>query len=687
MKKYLQYLLSLAYVFMTASGFATDSNNTSLNTTREWIQARPVRFTENKGQITDMDGKLVPFVLFKAEAPGINMYITEKGLTYVFIKAEEAFDKLRETDSSHSKLFNLSDMSEGEENKEIAWNRIDMDLAGATIKKENIVKEGISTDYSQYFLAHCPEGITNVRSYEKITIKEVYPKIDWIFYNSSDKGFKYDFIVHPGADPKQIELIYSSLNPLKLDKEGNISIKTEIDGALTEDVPFSYIEESKEEVPSSFQIISQGIIDLDEREHYQTRVAFNLKSKFTNLKNTLIIDPQLWWATFLEGNNHDGPQGITTDNTGNLFVTGYTWSSVDFPIQNAFQGNYGGDLSDAFILKFSNSGNLLWSTYYGGNKVEYGNSITIDANNNVFVAGETSSVNFPLLNEFQLYNGRSDAFILKFDNDGNRLWATYYGGNGWDEARSIDIDNTGNIYITGKTTSTNLSVRNAFQQTLRGPTDIFIIKFDNVGSQLWATYFGGSLEDFSNTIAVDNSSRSVFVAGYTNSTDLPFQDAGTGTISQQFYGGGTLDAFILRFDWNGTRLFSSYYGGSEMDLAYSMGADHNGNLFILGNTTSIDLSLQDGDSGSFFQPALTGGRDAFVLKLENTGKLLWGTYYGGADDESSRTYDNITIDACGAVHMSFETMSTDISTQPFCEGGYNVNTHSGGIKDILDKIL
>ena len=154
---------------------------------KQLMSSQSVKFIENKGQMTDMDGKPVPFVLFKAESPGMNMYITEKGLTYVFIKAEEeheeeeSFDKITMTAGGHGEPVEPSAKGEGDENEKIEWNRIDMSLSGATIKKENIIKEGRSTDFSQYFLAHCPDGITDVRSYQKVTIKDIYPGIDWVF--------------------------------------------------------------------------------------------------------------------------------------------------------------------------------------------------------------------------------------------------------------------------------------------------------------------------------------------------------------------------------------------------------------------------------------------------------------------------------------------------------------------------
>ena len=204
MKKQLLIISVLANLLINVFAFAglppaQRSNDNTLSENKmakQWMKGKPVRFVENKGQLTDMNENPVPFVLFKAEAPGIRMFITEKGLTYAFIKAKE------------EQKVEKSEVAEGkhEENLKVEWTRIDMALAGASIKKENIIREGMSTDFSQFFLAHCPEGITDVRSYEKITIRDIYPGIDWMFYNSNEKGFKYDFIVHPGADPKQIEL-------------------------------------------------------------------------------------------------------------------------------------------------------------------------------------------------------------------------------------------------------------------------------------------------------------------------------------------------------------------------------------------------------------------------------------------------------------------------------------------------
>ena len=648
-----------------------------------WMKQQPVQFLENKGQMTDMAGKPVPFVLFKTETPGMNMYITEKGLTYVFIQSEEG-----EAESTgQAALEKKPEFFDHEESKVMKWNRIDMALKGASIKKENIITENASQSANHYYLGHSPDGIRDVHSYGKVTITNVYPGIDWVFYNSTDKGAKYDFVVHPGADPKQIQLVYSSSEQLKLDTEGNLIIKTDI-GTLTEGAPFSYIKETAKEVSSPFKIINEQHLSLDSREYYQTTVTFDLKSQASNHKSTLVIDPQLFWATYYGGNGADGPVSITTDNAGNVFITGYTWSP-NFPIQDA--GTFlkrTNNETDVFIVKFSNTGVLLWATFYGGDFGEGGESIATDDNGNVFVTGETGSANFPVQDAGTFFQGapRSgiDIFILKFDNAGNRLWATYYGGSRSEYAKSIATDGSGNVFITGQTLSSiDFPLKNAgtfFQGTYGGGDgDAFILKFDNTGNSIWATYYGGSGWDYANSIATDGNNNAL-ITGFTRSTDFPMNGVGTfqGTLA------GRQDAFIFKFNNEGNCLWTTYYGGTDDvlfdgEVGNTIAADASGNVFVLGYTSSLDFPVIPGPIGSFFQDSRgVAGSDAFILKFDSTGNPIWATYYGGLNgDDPIGSFDNLTITLCGSFYVSFRTASNDILTQPSCDGGYYNSTYNG----------
>ncbi|RME14791.1 MAG: hypothetical protein D6799_06735, partial [Bacteroidetes bacterium] len=202
----------------------------------QWIStANEKGFLENRGQMMDMKGNPVPFVLFKTEAPGVNIWITEKGLTIQTLKIEEEGERERKREHKGRE----NGMDKEEEEIKVYWERVDVELKGAVIKKENIVREGAVQGHFNYFYPHCPDGIYGVKEYERIRIKEVYPKIDWVLYRTKEGGFKYDFIVHAGGDYRNIELVYKSRKPIQINRGGEIEVYTAY-GDMKEQKPVSY---------------------------------------------------------------------------------------------------------------------------------------------------------------------------------------------------------------------------------------------------------------------------------------------------------------------------------------------------------------------------------------------------------------------------------------------------------------
>ena len=336
------------------------------------------------------------------------------------------------------------------------------------------------------------------------------------------------------------------------------------------------------------------------------------------------------WATYYGGTYTDEGYGICTDNTGYLYITGYTLST-DFPIQilaGAFNQTSGG--GDAFILKFNSSSERIWATYYGGNNgisgYDGGRSICTDNSGNLYVTGQTRSTDFPIQTLTGAYNQTTsggaysgDAFILKFNSDGARLWATFYGGtDGSDDGYSICTDNSDNLYVTGYTQSSDFPVQTltgAYNQTTYGGSmEVFILKFNSISARIWATYYGGSDSDHGNSICTDNSGN-LFVTGQTRSTNFPLQPL-PGAYNQTT--NGNFDAFILKFNSSCASLWATYYGGTYNDLGRSICTDNSGNLYVTGETASTTFPLQT-LSGAYNQTALggTGNYDAFILKFSS----------------------------------------------------------------------
>ena len=252
-------------------------NEASLKATAaQWLEKNNESgFLENRGQMMDMENNPVPFVLFKAEAPGLNLWITESGMTLQTLnwrKEPLTGKELEEWESAggeHSGMKNTK--------KYLDWERIDVELKGASIKKENITKEGASVTDFNFFYHTCPDGIYGVKEYEKITVREVYPGIDWVVYNSPDKGYKYDFVVHPGADYSQIELLYKSKTPIRINEQGELELYTQ-HGNVKENSPVSFYE--GKEIQTRFKQNYQKNIHNYEDKGFETSISFNLNSKF-----------------------------------------------------------------------------------------------------------------------------------------------------------------------------------------------------------------------------------------------------------------------------------------------------------------------------------------------------------------------------------------------------------------------
>ena len=341
----------------------------------------------------------------------------------------------------------------------------------------------------------------------------------------------------------------------------------------------------------------------------------NLNAFITKLNST---GSSLIYSTYLGGSSSESGSSIGLDSNGNVYVGGVT-TSFDFPTINAVQGSPGSP-QDGFITKLNPTGStFLYSTFFGGSRNEGVADIAVDSLGNAYITGATSSGDFPTVNPFQLANGNiasyQDAFVAKLNSAGSAIiYSTYLGGNRQDSGSGIAVDESENVYITGRTESFDFPVANALQSTCpplsRGLcSDAFVTKFNSNGSALiYSTYLGGTGSEFGRSVEVDIDNNA-YISGQTDSNDFPLVDS-----IQPFRGipERSTDIFITKLDSLGSSiLFSSYLGGTKSDTGHDVAIDDSGNIYIAGITTSSNFPVVNA-----LQPIFGDGvADAFVAKI------------------------------------------------------------------------
>jgi uncharacterized protein (TIGR03437 family) len=558
---------------------------------------------------------------------------------------------------------------------------------------------------SNYFIGHDPSAwLTDIRNYARVEYREIRPGVAVAFYGTQ-RALEYDFILAPGTDPADISLTLAGADRIESLPNGDLRLL--VNGAeLIQRAPIAYqtIRNTRRAVASRYVLqggnrigfeveaydASQSLV-IDPIIDYSSFFggigsdeglaialdsvgnAYVTGTTYSNNFNTVLplqtvnrggkfdafvaklnaAGTEIVYSTYLGGSGEDSGQGIAVDATGNAYIAGIT-NSADFNTRNPLQANINGQANDAFVAKLNPTGTaLIYSSYLGGSGIDQAFAIAVDTGGNAYLTGSTASPDFPTLGPFQTNNrGGADAFIAKVNAAGTALvYSSYFGGTNLDEAYAVAVDNTGNAYLAGNTSSTDLTTVSALQNSNRGGFDGFVAKVNVNGSRvLYATYLGGSAVDTVYTLKTD-AAGIAYVAGNTFSTDFPTVNA-LQTINR-----GESDAFIARISESGATLLSStYYGGENADFARGLGLDANDQIYVAGRTASADLTTV-----SPLQVNNRGNEDAFVLKLNNAAsQLLYATYLGGAREDFAF---GIAVDSTGNAYVTGDTRSTDFNTR------------------------
>ncbi len=593
---------------------------------------------------------------------------------------------------------------------------LQMNLVGAN-RAARVSGESRQISTSNYITGNDPaKWRTSVPNYARARYSSVYPGIDLVYYGH-DGNLEYDWIVEPSADPRRIRLRFDRADRLRIDEHGELVIAV---GTT----------EYRQRKPVVYQEIDGQRIFVAGAWQLRGRTA-GFRIGAYDRTRPLVIDPVLYYSTYLGGTANDYAYAIAVDGAGNSYVTGGTASASfptrnplqgslrgsndvfvtklnangsakiystylgstgvdegtgiavdargavyvtgsagfsDFPMKNAIQATWGGS-GDAFLAKLDPTGSaLVYSTYLGGNAIDKGTAVAVDPAGNAYVVGITFSTNFPTVNPYQAAKGlQQDAFVAKINPSGSAwLYVTYLGGNNVDEGYAIAVDAGGNAYVTGETASTNFPVQSPFQGGNATNFDAFVTKLNPAGSALvYSTYLGGSGTDSGTGIAVD-SSGSAYVTGITTSGNFPLASPIDNTLGSN----AVDDVFVTKFNAAGSALvYSTYLGGGSGDDAYAIALDKAGDVFVTGRTNSSDFPLVNAIQGTRF------AFDMFVTEINPAGSaLLFSTFVGGTGSESGR---GIAVDSLGNIHIAGETTSTNFPVAKAMQTG------SGGGQDAV----
>jgi hypothetical protein len=383
----------------------------------------------------------------------------------------------------------------------------------------------------------------------------------------------------------------------------------------------------------------------------------------------------LVYSTYLGGSNDDEAYGLATDLSGNAYVTGVTNSS-NFPTTTSAYQTIAGGGGDAFVARLNPTGTALdYSTYLGGNGVDWGFGIATDLGGNAYVTGTTYSPNFPVTaSAYQnSYGGKGDAFVAKLNSAGSTLsYSSYLGGSSIDSGFGISYGLGGVVYLAGITDSPNFPTSLGALQSVRGGgSDAFVTKLDTSlagpTSLIYSTYLGGSGVDWGFGLTTDLAGNA-YVSGTTYSSDFPISP----NANQSTNAGGS-DAFVANINSAGTSVvYATYFGGGNNDAGLGHALDSAGSAYVTGITDSIDFPITPGA----FQTARSGGSEAFVTKLDvpvtptptpqptpsSAVQFSAANYSVGEGDG----YVHITVtrsgDTSGAAAVDYHTMDTDTFT-------------------------
>ncbi|MVO10450.1 T9SS type B sorting domain-containing protein [Flavobacterium sp. TP390] len=677
-------------------------------------QTTSIGFIENKGQIVDQKGKENSQVKYLLNTNGLNVQLREKGFSYDVYETERLPLTKKDKEFKGSNPSFDTGIKNPDYSLKYNFHRIDIDFLNSN-KNVTLVSEEKSADYDNYYnVAHAPDGKTQVHKYQKVTYQNIYTNIDVVFFipKDSTKVVEYNFIVKPGGKVSDIQLQFKGGKTELIDNKIRMHLRF---GQMEETLPLSWIEDknAKKEIALHYKKIKKNVFGFDGDINHSNKVIVidpvpvrlwgtyyggsgdELPSTLTTNQNndvyisgttnsiqniatlgthqsSLIASWNIFitkfdtngiriWGTYFYSDfgqtNIQSPY-IKVDSQNNVYLAGRELYNTNIGTPGTFQPIKNSNL-DLFLVKLNDFGIKQWGTYYGGNGRERVFAICIDSYDNIYISGETFSTDaLSTPGAHQSSNNsnvnRSDAFIAKFNGSGNRIWGTFYGGEGSDSFTNLSISNDDYLFATGiHSSQTNIATSDTYQTTNNGVFGGMIVKFDLDGNRIWGTYIADNSSVFNaelkgDIICIFGLTQNQTSIATTNSLVPIFQNLVTSPTSP------SESPFIINFNHvTQEKIWGTYFYGYISDVKMN----NNHEVFFSGQTNlNSDIATPNG----FLPNISSSNHDTYIIKLDPFGQKIWGTYYGGLGPD---TIGRLYLDTNNDIYLYGITGSnTGIST-------------------------
>jgi hypothetical protein len=646
----MQSVLTTA-VIIASWFFATLSLVAGVSPNRKAQSTVPPAFVENVGQAKFSDGRAATYVDATVALPGATAYIHSTGLHIALSRIH--------VDTSVRSFERTYDVEEF---------RVDMRLIGSN-PSPRLERLQPTPGHVRYILPGMGANGAKASLHSTLLYRDVWPGIDLRMYLTL-QGVKYDFVVHPGADPRRIAFVYDGGKQPTMHENGDFSIATPL-GTIGERAPYVITAPSNGSrgtvIPSSFDVSGQSVrFDIGEYDN----------------TTTLIVDPQRVWATYYGFNQSIDEFRSAIDPQGNVIIAGSTTAtnmpSVPGVLQRRNRGNV-----DGFVSKFNEFGTFLWHTHYGGSLNDKLFDVTTDAKGVIWACGQSNSKDLPNIelgsNAYPVDSVQgSDGVVLSLDANGAWSDSWQYSGREADVLTGIAVSNN-RIAVVGYTRSPAFggNTGNAPWKKTAGTfnnTDIFVsvVKPKTTPANRWQNdylvFYGSDEQEVSGRIAFDPQGNVVFT-GLTQNAAFPVTDGTTFKAIE--------DPVVVKFNPTAGRVWATMFGTSNLDDVNDIAIDSTGAVIVVGETLGNDFPTV-----APYKATRTGFTDGFIRKYTAAGAVAWSTYYGG---DSLDGLNGVAIDKNNNIWVAGYTRSTNppISNDAFQK---TLNVVGGGLDGLIGQM-